>query len=522
METLILYLTQHIYEMTSYKEAYKYPFIAAEILSSKNKLIENNFFNENYVLKMIKVLDNKDILNTTIPGYINKIIIAHIDNGLFCDCISKNKEIIFDIFIKYTYNDTYRDLLYSIINEFINKGRKDFLEYINKLFEILFLNMNNYIKNEIDNEKKEMKDGINNIIYILIKLAENNDEIMNLIINKLNGSELLKNLKGMIKDNEDKNNICIYECLNYLLIFISNLLNIIITKNENDIYAFNKYYLCTIFEPPYSINKYLANYLINNKETSIKEDKITNNENEDNNIKMEVENETDKKINLELLIEISIDNLIEVKNIFEKHIKIIENIDKSIIYSAYDKITDLIILIKIINKKENIKLLNFLDEILESLIQIIIKTPDYSLINNKILLIFKLIFQDGLLIKKENLINILKTILAEKKLNELITDEGVISNNDISNSNNIYLVSILNLLEKQDNIKICKYLKQNNEGLLENEKMNIGDYVPKPDEDQIIFEKKQDIHDTEGFIFTPKKVIEDSKKIMKNLKEFDK
>ena len=89
--------------MTPYKEAYKYPFIATEILSSKNKLIkekilkENN--NENYILKLIKVLDNKDILNTTIPGYINKIIIAHIDNNLFCDCISNNKETIFNIFL---------------------------------------------------------------------------------------------------------------------------------------------------------------------------------------------------------------------------------------------------------------------------------------------------------------------------------------------------------------------------------------------------------------------------------------
>ena len=51
--------------------------------------------------------------------------------------------------------------------------------------------------------------------------------------------------------------------------------------------------------------------------------------------------------------------------------------------------------------------------------------------------------------------------------------------------------------------------------------MEIGDYVPKPDEDEIILEKKQDIHDTEGFIFASKKVIENSKKILKNLKEFD-
>ena len=84
--------------MTSYKEAYKYPFIATEILSSKNKLIRekllNNNNDENYILKLLKVLDNKDILNTTIPGYIMKIISAHLDNDLFYENINKNKETI--------------------------------------------------------------------------------------------------------------------------------------------------------------------------------------------------------------------------------------------------------------------------------------------------------------------------------------------------------------------------------------------------------------------------------------------
>ena len=51
--------------MTSYKEAYKYPFIATEILSSKNKLIRekllNNNNDENYILKLLKVL-YQDIL----------------------------------------------------------------------------------------------------------------------------------------------------------------------------------------------------------------------------------------------------------------------------------------------------------------------------------------------------------------------------------------------------------------------------------------------------------------------------
>ena len=68
---------------------------------------------------------------------------------------------------------------------------------------------------------------------------------------------------------------------------------------------------------------------------------------------------------------------------------------------------------------------------------------------------------------------------------------------------------------------MIEYIGKNSEGLLENEKMDPREYVPKPDEDEIILQKKEDIHDSEAFIFTPKKIIEDSKKIMKNLKELD-
>ena len=159
--------------------------------------------------------------------------------------------------------------------------------------------------------------------------------------------------------------------------------------------------------------------------------------------------------------------------------------------------------------------------ILQDLIKLIINYPQNSIINNKTLYIFKLVALNDTMIEKSSLVNLLKDTLSQKRLDDLITNEGVISNNDIGNNNNIYLINILNMLEKQDNEKIVKYLQKTNEGLYENEKMEIGDYVPKPDEDEIIFEKKQDIHDTEGFIFTPKKIIEDSKKILKNLKEFD-
>ena len=510
--------------MTSYKEAYKYPFIATEILSSKNKLISDNILinnkEENYILKLIKVLDNKDILNTTIPGYITKIISAHINEDVLYDNIYANKEIIFDIFLKYVYNDSYRDLFYLIFNEAINKRKNEFYDLIPKLSDNLYINMNNYILNESSDSLIELKDGINNIIYIFIKLADNNEEVFNLIINKLKECQLDKKLKENLK-NENINNKLnenISFCLNYLLIFISNLLNIIITKDENDIYAFNKYYLSTIYDPPYSLNSNISYNISNIKDTNNKNEDVKD---KDVEMKVERENKNDK-INLNQLIDIGIEYLNESNSFFEKYIKILDNINKSVIFSYYEKMTDLIILIlKITATKEKEKITNFLNLILQDLIKLIINYPQNSIINNKALYIFKLIALNDTMIEKSSLLNLLKDALSQKKLDDLITNEGVISNNDIGNNNNIYLINILNMLEKQDNEKIVKYLQKTNEGLYENEKMEIGDYVPKPDEDEIIFEKKQDIHDTEGFIFTPKKIIEDSKKILKNLKEFD-
>ncbi len=517
--------------MTSYKEAYKYPFIAAEILSSKNKLItekilkENN--SENYVLKLIKVLDNKEILNTTIPGYITKIISSHVDSELFYENIVKNKEIIFEIFFKYIYNDSYRDLFYLIINSAINQGKNEFNDYIQKLFDNLLINMNNYISNENNDDIMKLKDGIKNIIYIFIKLAENKEEIFNLIINKLNEFDFIKKLKENIKEIDDidktnQNNINILFCINSIIILITNLLNIIITKKENDVYAFNKYYLSTIFDPPYSLNNYIT-YNINDNNRKEITDRDIKEKNENKDVEMKVEEEDKKEnINLSQLNDIGLAYLNEVYTFFDKYIKVINNLNKSVIFSLYDKTTDLIILFLIINSsEENEKLKNFLEPILISLIKLIIEYPQYNIINNKILQIFKLISQKNISISKSHLITYLKEFLSEQKLNDLISNEGVITNNSNENSNNIYLINILNILEKQENEKVCKYLRKTNEGLLENEKMEVGDYVPKMEEDEIIFEKKQDIHDTEGFIFTPKKVIEDSKKIMKNLKEFD-
>ena len=523
--------------MTSYKEAYKYPFIVSEILSSKHRLIEKSLLNEtdeeeqNNILNLIKVLDNKEVLNSTLPGYINKIITSHIDNELLYNNILKNNTIIFNILMKYIYNDSYRDLYILIINEYVKKGKKE-IDIIPKLFENLLNNMNQYISvmNSNSNDKgdnlNEIKDGIKNIIYILVKLSENSEDLFKLIIKKIAEGELPKNLKNNIKEIEEdeeeddegnnniinKQNLNAFCCIYKLSLLFSNLFNIVITKNENDKYSFKKYFLSTIFDVPYTPYNYVPSYIANknNKENNDKE-----NETEENNKKKEYEE------NIKILIDTSLSYLKEIYSIYENRIEIIDELNKFVIFSFYNKVTDIIILIMVIEKKDNEKFNIFLNDILIDLIQLIIDYPLSSLIHNKILKIFQFIIEYNLSIKKDKIIIYLKNYFNEKKINELITDDGVILNDRKESNNNIYLINILNLLEKQEDQKIVEYLTKTCEGLLENEKMEPGEYVPKPDEDEIIFKKRIDIHDSEGFIFTPKKVIEESKKIMKSLKDLD-
>ena len=272
--------------MTSYKEAYKYPFIVSEILSSKNRLLVRALLNvenaaSNYILDLIKVLDNKEILNTTIPGYINKIISSHIENELLYKNISANNNVIFDILFRYIYNDSYRDLFYMIINESVKRGKEEYYDVIPKLFDSLLNYMNNYIlimnKEEDSENIIEIKDSIYNLIYILIKLAENSDILFQLIVKKLSEGELLTNLKKNLKETDEeeneeeikmknKNNLVVFYCLNKLFFLFSNLFNVIVAKNENDKYAFNKYFLSTIIDPPYNPYNYVPSYVTNNKE----------------------------------------------------------------------------------------------------------------------------------------------------------------------------------------------------------------------------------------------------------------
>jgi hypothetical protein len=152
-----------------------------------------------------------------------------------------------------------------------------------------------------------------------------------------------------------------------------------------------------------------------------------------------------ENLNINSLLDIGIVYLNEVFSIFNKYIKVINNLDKSTIFSIYDKITDLIILL--INcSLEKEKLTNFLDSILTDLVKLIIDYPQYTIINNKILTIFKLIHEKDIQINKIFLLNYIKDFYTEEKINDLITNEGVIPNKEKENGN-IYLINILNILE---------------------------------------------------------------------------
>ena len=546
--------------MTPYKETYKYPFIVTEILSCKNKLIEESLLNtkdkneeENNILNLFKVLDNEKVLNTTLPGYINRIIASHIENALLYDNIIKYKNIIFDILLKYVYNDYFRDIFYLIVNEVVKKGNNEYYEIIHKLFELIINNMNKYIKNDNNNDIKDnlfkIKNSLMNLLNIIVKLIQNNqnnDDLLKFMVKKLSDENLVNNLLNKLiindvidynKNNEEneninKCNINIFYCINKIIFLFNNILNNILSKIDNDIYSFYKYYLTTIIEPPY-YSAGIYNLSMNENENEVDDDNINDNENDDDN-NNNIDNESTEKNNKEkdkklydeetykILFNLCITNTKELYTSFRNQIKNIPNISKSTILSINNSISDLLILLIVIEKKDKEKMNELLNEILLDLVILIVDFPSCSLIHNKTLKIFKLINEYNISIKKDEIVSYLKKYFNDKQiLNELITDEKIILNNKKESINNVYLINILNLLEKQEEKNIVDYLAKINEGLFENDKLKPGEYTPKPDEEEIIFQKKQDIHDSEGFIFTPKKVIEDSKKIMKNLKDFD-
>ena len=546
--------------MTPYKETYKYPFIVTEILSCKNKLIEESLLNtkdeneeENNILNLFKVLDNEKVLNTTLPGYINRIIASHIENALLYDNIIKYKNIIFDILLKYVYNDYFRDIFYLIVNEVVKKGNNEYYEIIHKLFELIINNMNKYIKNDNNNDIKDnlfkIKNSLMNLLNIIVKLIQNNqnnDDLLKFMVKKLSDENLVNNLLNKLiindvidynKNNEEnkninKCNINIFYCINKIIFLFNNILNNILSKIDNDIYSFYKYYLTTIIEPPY-YSAGIYNLSMNENENEVDDDNINDNENDDDN-NNNIDNESTEKNNKEkdkklydeetykILFNLCITNTKELYTSFRNQIKNIPNISKSTILSINNSISDLLILLIVIEKKDNENMNALLNEILLDLVILIVDFPSCSLIHNKTLKIFKLINEYNISIKKDEIISYLKKYFSDKQiLNELITDEKIILNNKKESINNVYLINILNLLEKQEKKSIVNYLTKINEGLFENDKLKPGEYTPKLDEEEIIFQKKQDIHDSEGFIFTPKKVIEDSKKIMKNLKDFD-
>ena len=495
--------------MTPFKSAYKYPFIASEILSCNNTHISNSLLsNSEAILNLFKVLDNKEILKTTIPGYIHKIILTHVNNKLFLVKILEFKDKIFEILLKFIYSDNYRDILYLILNEGVKQGKDEYKNIIlNKLWEVLITDIKNFIdKKDLTQAKIE----INNISWIILKISQNNEEIFSLISKKIIESEFIKNI--MNENEENKNILETFYCQRKIIIFCTNLLYILFydklkeTEKEEDIdkNLFNKYYLTTIIEPSYIT-------LINSVDVKPSEN-------------VEMKDAVDKKnidLNEETLLNSIISYLINVYLNYENKIETLHNINKTLIIGFYNEITDMLILLLLLfDNKINIS--NLLDEILVDLIHIIIDYPYCSIIHNKILEIFVLLnekYQN--FPQKEQIIKNIINYYTESKLRHLISDTGIIKNDRKESFNNIYLVKILNLLKKQENKKMVDYLNVCSKGLLENEKMDSKDYVPTPDQEEIIFQKKTDIYDTEAFMFTPKKSYEDNKKIMKNLKAMD-
>ena len=199
--------------MTNYKSAFKYPYIVTEILSSQNEKITNQLFliegeNKPLILQIIETLNEINIQDSTIPGYVTKIIIAHISNDNFYNCIYNYFNDLFNFLFKNIESDSIRDITYELINKGLHSNNQEkFIEifniFINKLKET---NINHNI--------------FQNEIWLIIALSRSNEIIYNKI------DEILSIIISIFLEKDD-NTMNDYpheitskdDCIRYTLLF---------------------------------------------------------------------------------------------------------------------------------------------------------------------------------------------------------------------------------------------------------------------------------------------------------------
>ena len=202
--------------------------------------------------------------------------------------------------------------------------------------------------------------------------------------------------------------------------------------------------------------------------------------------------------------------------VFKKCDEFLQNHNLSSCTLFLSNLLDTLIILLTFNPKFPILTPTFLID----LIKLMIEFPNHTIISQKVTKIFEIY-------DKENsdcteLINNIEQILSKSTIEEVFINNEIISNKSPISLYLIYFIKIyISLKGNNENIEIIKkYNDIISKGLFQGILQPETDIVQK-NEDEEPIEQTKDIHDTEAFLFTTKKILEDSKKVSKKLKEID-
>ena len=154
--------------MTNYKFAFTYPYLVAEVLSMNNEKFSEALFTEKNnsipILDLLNCLSKDSIKDTTIPGYICKIITSQLMNN---DKLIMNIEPYLDSIQRNLYKNIDSDSYRDILNVILVKGiKKDIKENTNSFIKSVDSIVNMIV--EIFNDFNNNNEIIRNLCYLLV------------------------------------------------------------------------------------------------------------------------------------------------------------------------------------------------------------------------------------------------------------------------------------------------------------------------------------------------------------------
>ena len=439
------YLTTNINQMKNCQNAFKIPFVASEILSNTHDKIEKKLFlikedEKPLILKIIETLNEDNIKDTTIPGYISKIFRAHISNNYIFNCMYPYLKELFSFLFENIECDSFRDIAFELINKGLNtKHKEKFLE----LFDIFLTRLK---------EPNPDKYQLENSIWLIIALCRINEDIYHKI------DEILSVIISIFYEkNEQDNDIFSkeeYDKFTLLMQLITNILYIPLKNRNTEIFSYN---LC------------ITNLI-------------------DTNLSL---TENYELSNIDLLTDYDGSNIDSFRficknfnllySIFLKCKKFLKEQKISSCTFLLSNLLDTLIILLNFNPKFPIITTNFLLD----LINVMIEYPNHSIINQKISGIISIFEKENF--DSSTILNDLeKQILTKSNIEEVLIRNTIISNNSKISIYLIYFIKIYTSLKGKNN-EITDLIEKYNEiiskGLFQNELMKNNDDIQNLEDD---------------------------------------